>query len=236
MVVAHQRLVEPIQHGGALLAPPCEIAREADALGRDIGARLFEPERKPAEFASERLRQLRVVGGARAVLVRALHEEGDGGRRIEHGEFELVQLGREIAAAAGDDHFSATQAREELADGGDGRRVVDVVDDHQPARMGLTPAERGGDFYRVLARVFFRQIENVRPGERRQTCFEPRRRFRGHEQQRRMLAFMLQRNSTASRVLPIPPRPCSARPTIAVLPPHPLLALCAAYQALARDP
>jgi hypothetical protein len=60
----------------------------------------------------------------------------------------------------------AAEARQKLRDGGHGRRVVDVVEDHQPAQMVFQPAERGGDFHRVLARVFFRQIENVRPGER----------------------------------------------------------------------
>ena len=103
MVVAHQRLVEPVEHGRALVAPQFEIAREADALGRDVGARLFEPEREVAEFAGEFLRQLRVVGRARAVLVGALDQEGDGGRPIEHAEFELAQRSGEIAGAAGDD-------------------------------------------------------------------------------------------------------------------------------------
>ena len=86
----------------------------------------------------------------------------------------------------------AAEARQQLGDGGDGRRVVDVVEDHQPARMVLEPAERGGDLHRVLARVFFRQIENVRPGRRRQARVERRRRVGAQEQKRRMLALMLQ--------------------------------------------
>ena len=80
VVVAHQRLVEPVEHGRALVAPQFEIAREADALGRDVGARLFQPERQAAEFAGELLRQLGVVGRARAILVGALQQERDGGR------------------------------------------------------------------------------------------------------------------------------------------------------------
>jgi len=91
VVVAHQGLVEPAEHGRALLAPQIEIAREANALGRDIGAGLFEPERQAAEFAGERFRLRRVVGRLRAICVGALQQEGDRGRFIEHAEFELAQ-------------------------------------------------------------------------------------------------------------------------------------------------
>ncbi|MGA2493178.1 MAG: hypothetical protein ABSF67_09535 [Roseiarcus sp.] len=129
----------------------------------------------------------------RAVRVGALHQEGDRGRLVEHAKFELAQRSGKIAGAAGDDNLAAAEARQQLVDGGDGVLVVDVVDDHQPAGMGCEPAERGGDLRRVLARVLFRQIENVRPGERGEARVERGRRVGAHEQQRRMLALMPQR-------------------------------------------
>ena len=89
--------------------------------------------------------------------------------------------------------LAAAEARQQLVDGGDGGRIVDVVDDHQPAGMGGEPAERGGDLRRVLARVLLRQIENVRPGERGEARIERRRRIGAQKQQRRMLALVLQR-------------------------------------------
>jgi len=47
--------------------------------------------------------------------------------------------------------------------------------------MGRQPAERGGDLRRVLARVFLRQIENVRPGERGEAGVERGRRIGAQE-------------------------------------------------------
>jgi hypothetical protein len=50
MVIGHEISIEPVQHFGAVFLPELEIAGKANALGCDIGARLFEPERETAEF------------------------------------------------------------------------------------------------------------------------------------------------------------------------------------------
>jgi hypothetical protein len=55
----------------------------------------------------------------------------------------------------------AFQTRHELADGGDGVFVVDVIEDHQPCRVQLKPAQDSGDLGGVVARLFLRQVEKL---------------------------------------------------------------------------
>ena len=73
VVVAHQILVEPVEHALAPLAPQREIMCEADALDRNTGASLLEPERETGEFVSERPGLSRIVRRDGAIVARALH-------------------------------------------------------------------------------------------------------------------------------------------------------------------
>ncbi len=172
MVVAHQSLVEPIEHRGALLAPQLEVARKTNALGRDIGAGLFEPQREATKLVGKFARQFRVVGRMRAVRVGALHQEGDGGWPFEHAEFELLQRSWKIARAAGDDDFAAPQARQQLRDGGDGGGVVGVVEDHQPAGMIFEPTDRGANFRRTSRAIISGRSRMSGPVVSRGFCIE----------------------------------------------------------------
>ena len=115
VVVAHQGLVEPVEHRLALLAPQFQIAREADLLGGDIGAGLFEPEREAAELAGERLGlQPRRRPRRSASLLGALEQEGDRGGLVERAEFEFAQARRKIGDAAGDENLAAPEPRQQL--------------------------------------------------------------------------------------------------------------------------
>jgi hypothetical protein len=87
---------------------------------------------------------------------------------IEHAEFKFADGGGEIRYPAGDDDPAPAQPRQQFLDRGSGLAVIDIVEDHQPARMIFEPADRGGDFHLVLARVLLRQIENIGTGKRRE--------------------------------------------------------------------
>ena len=61
--------------------------------------------------------------------------------------------------------MSAVQPWQKLAHGGDRCAVVDIVEDHEPGWVGYEPAQGRRDPGRVVARLLFRQIENIRTGE-----------------------------------------------------------------------
>ena len=89
MVVAHQILVEPVEHALAPLAPQREIMREADTLDCDIGASLLEPERETGEFVSEHRAWAASSGAmARSSRVRSTRN-ATAAFFVEHAEFEL---------------------------------------------------------------------------------------------------------------------------------------------------
>ena len=81
----------------------------------------------------------------------------------------------------------------QLIGGDDGLFVIDIVEDHQPGRMGVQPTQRGLDLDRVLRRLLLRQIENLDARERGQARVQFRRIAGAHEQHRRVLRLAPQR-------------------------------------------
>src|ERR1700733_1075512 len=74
--------------------------------------------------------------------------------------------------ARGDDDMPAFKTRHEFRDLSNGGAVVDVVEDHQPSRIALEPAQDGGDLGRVVARLFLWQVENLEGRQARHTRVE----------------------------------------------------------------
>ena len=97
--------------------------------------------------------------------------------------------GREIRRPRRDDHMPALQARQALAHRGDGRAVVDIVEDHQPRRIGFEPAQRRSDLRRVVARLLLRQVQNFRRGERGEAGVQARRVAGAHEHEGRIVGL-----------------------------------------------
>ena len=83
----------------------------------------------------------------------------------------------------------AFKTRHEFRDLSNGGAVVDVVEDHQPSRIALEPAQDGGDLRRVVARLFFWQVENFEGRQPRQTRVERGAVARADEQKRRIDRF-----------------------------------------------
>ncbi len=67
---------------------------------------------------------------------------------------------RKIRRPRGDDDMPAFQTRHEFRHFSDGGAVVNVVEDRQPSRIGLEPAQDGGDLGCIVARLFLWQVEN----------------------------------------------------------------------------
>ena len=105
---------------------------------------------------------------------------------VERGNFELSHTGGKIRRPRGDDDMPAFETRHEFRHLGDRGAVVDVVEDHQPGRVGLKPAQDGGDLGRVVARLFLWQVENFEGRQRRQTRVERGAVARADEQKRRI--------------------------------------------------
>jgi hypothetical protein len=83
----------------------------------------------------------------------------------------------------------AFKTRHEFRDLSNGGAVVDVVEDHQPCRVGLEPAQDGGDLGRVVARLFLWQVENLEGRQARHTRVERGAVARADEQKRRIDRF-----------------------------------------------
>ena len=122
---------------------------------------LLQPERKAAEFPRQCPRQRRVVLALASVGVGPVEQELRGRILVERGNFELSDTGGKIRRPRGDDDMPAFETRHEFRHFSNGGAVVDVVEDHQPRRVELEPAQDGGDLGRVVARLFLWQVENL---------------------------------------------------------------------------
>ena len=147
-VVARPSLRSPVRVGSfqasavvAVLAPQFQIAREADALRRDVGARLLEPEREAAEFPRERrgparrrrrLAIARRCGSSKNCVAESSSSTSSSSLRGPAGKF---------AARAVTTTWPPFSRGMQLRDRGDGVFVVDVVEDQQPGRVRLQPAQ-----------------------------------------------------------------------------------------------
>ena len=123
-------------------------------------AGLLQSQREAAEFPGQRQRERRVVLALAAVCFGAVEQELRGRVLVERGNFELSRTGGKIRRPRGNDDMAAFETRHEFRHLGNCGAVVDVVEDHQPGRVGLEPAQDGGDLGRVVARLFLWQVEN----------------------------------------------------------------------------
>ena len=149
-------------------------------------ARLLQPQREAAKLPRQRPRKRRVVLALAAVRFRPVEQELRGRVLVERGNFELSHTGGKIRRPRGDDDMAAFETRHEFRHLGNGGAVVDVVEDHEPSRVGLEPAQDGGDLGRVVARLFLRQVENFERRQPRQTRVERGAVARADEQKRRI--------------------------------------------------
>jgi hypothetical protein len=130
-------------------------------LGRDLRARLLQPEREAAELPGQYTGKRGVVLARAAVRFGAVEQELRSRVLVERGHLELSHIGGKIRRPCGDDNMAALQTRHELRHLGNGDAVVDIVEDHEPRWVGLKPAQDGGDLGRVVARLFLWQVENL---------------------------------------------------------------------------
>jgi hypothetical protein len=79
------------------------------------------------------------------------------------------------------------EPRHQFRHGGDSARVVNIVEDEEPGRMGFEPSQNRLDLGRVLARLLLGQIENLGAGERSEIGVERRRVVGAHEDERRIV-------------------------------------------------
>ena len=135
-----------------------QIALKADPLGRDMRPRLVQPERKAAQLPRQVKGKRRVILALVAVGFGAVEQELRGCVLVERGHFELSHTCGKIRRPRGDDDMPAFEARHEFRHLSNGGAVVDVVEDHQPFRVGLEPAQDGGDLGCVVARLFLWQV------------------------------------------------------------------------------
>ena len=126
-----------------------------------MGAGLLQPQRKPAEFPRQFTGKRDIVPALVSVNVRSVEQELCGRVLIERGKFELSHTCGKIRGPRGDDDMAAFETRHEFRHLGDGGAIVDVVEDHQPCRVGLKPAEGGRDLGRVIARLLLWQVKNL---------------------------------------------------------------------------
>ena len=178
------RRIRPGERFFPALAPELQVASKADAIGRDMRARLLQTQRQAAKLPRQRPRQRRVVLALGAVRFGSVEQELRGRALFKNAEFELSKSGGKIRRPRGDDDMPAFKTRHEFRHLGNGGGVVDVVEDHQPCRVQLEPAQDGGDLGRVVARLFLRQVENLEGRQPRQTRVERGAVVRADEQKR----------------------------------------------------
>jgi hypothetical protein len=95
---------------------------------------LLKPERKAAELPRQTMGKRRIVLALAAVRFGALKQELRSRVLVERGNFELSHAGGKIRRPRGDDDMPAFETRQEFRYLSNGGAIVDVVEDHQPAR------------------------------------------------------------------------------------------------------
>ena len=131
------------KHLGALRLPALEVLGEREPQLVDVGPGLLQRQGQPVQLAGDRGGPGRVVGRLAAVR-RALQQEGRGVGRGQHVQLQRLDPGTPVADPRGDQHVAGPEPRQQPLDLA-GRLVgIDVVDDQQPAGMGVEPAEHLG--------------------------------------------------------------------------------------------
>jgi hypothetical protein len=120
---------------------------------------LLKPQREASKLPRQRSRKLRIVFAFAAVRVGPVQQEFRSGGLVECGDFKLSHPGGKIRRARGNNDMATFEARHELRHLGNGSAVVDVVEDYEPSRVGLEPAQDGGDLGGVVTRLFLWQVK-----------------------------------------------------------------------------
>ena len=75
----------------------------------------------------------------------------------EHIEFERLKIAGEVRESAGNDDVAANEPAQQMLHLSERFHGVNVVEDQEPAGIGLEPIEHGGEARRVVGGVELRQ-------------------------------------------------------------------------------
>ena len=154
-VVLHQPRLIPGQHHLTVVLPLAAVGAQAEASLADVSAGLLQCQGQAAQVVHRNRPGLAGVLCCLPAPTRcALQQKGGGVLWGEH--LHLLELHRRapVAQAGGDHQLAAAELGQQGFHLGRGLEGVDVVEDQQPAGVGLQPVERrlplGGFFREVL--------------------------------------------------------------------------------------
>ena len=156
--------IGPVQRLFPVLAPQRPIGGKTQAAAGDVGAGMFQRERQLAQFPGQRPR-LGVVIRRFLALGRAGQQERRGILERQQAEVQRIDSGRKIALPRGHDHVAAGQTRQHRLGLGQCRRGVEVVENEQPAGIGVQPVKHRAQAGFVLPGVEVRQQHAGQGGE-----------------------------------------------------------------------
>ena len=131
-----------VEQQAALRLPQPQVACKRVVHGLDVGRGHFERKRQPVEAAGELECLLRVLGLGLPPAFSHLEQVGDCCIFTEHVERDGGDLAM-AGTARGDEHLAALELGEQTLHSLYGFHGVHVVNDEQPARVLLHPAEHG---------------------------------------------------------------------------------------------
>ena len=175
---ARQGRIGPVENLLAVLVPELEIAREADALGRDMAPACSSPSASPPSSrasvrpAPRRPSPSRDRRPCAPAGIASPHPRR--ARRVR----ACGRIAGKFAARAVTITWPPLSRGMSVVTAATAFVVVDVVEDHEPRRVGLEPAQNRLDLRRVLARLLLRRGRaRKRPRARRGSrSGSPRRR------------------------------------------------------------
>ena len=183
MVVAGDLGTGPADDAGAAALPHLLVGDEAQSPGLDGRRGNFQRQRQPAQRLGQSARPGGIVRLVLAAGFGGLQQESFGVARAQHIQVQPFDVARELRQPAGHQHMAATaQPPEQCVRGCQRRSVIDVVQDQQPAGIGVEPSQH------CLEPCFFLGQRRGRQAERNSQRGDSRlqlvRRLGGEKKQR----------------------------------------------------
>jgi hypothetical protein len=136
---------------------------EPVALPVDRRRRLLQCQRQPPQLLRQFRRLHLVIGRLAAARVGRLQQKGDGGVRGQHIQFQRLDMPGETVESAGQHDMSAGEPAHQPVRLRQRGSRVQIVEDQQPAGIGVQRGEGCVEPYLFFRYLVFRQLQG--PGQ-----------------------------------------------------------------------
>jgi hypothetical protein len=133
----------PAEQFGPIRRPSLEILGERQPQLVDVGTGLLQRQGQAAQLVGDRRGESRVVRHLPA-LARSLQHEGRRVGRRQPVQLQPLDAGAPVADPRGDQHVASPELVQQLLDRLGHLLGIDVIENQQPAGMGVEPADHRG--------------------------------------------------------------------------------------------